>query len=263
MTVGFIGLGNMAKAMIEGMIKNKVVAPENIIASRRSESERNVSASKYGIRVTADNIQVVQEADLIVLAIKPQFYSVILEKIAPHVGTKCIVSIAPGKTIAYLHEQLGEECKIIRTMPNTPALVGEGCTGVTFEEKVPEEKRQEILTIFESFGKAYEVPESLMDVVVGVSGSSPAYVFMMIEAMADGAVHQGMPRDLAYQFAAQAVLGSAKMVLETGIHPGALKDMVCSPGGTTIEAVRTLESNGFRSAIIEAERACVEKARSL
>jgi pyrroline-5-carboxylate reductase len=263
MVVGFIGLGNMAKAMISGMIAKKVVAPENIIASRRSEAERNVSAAKFGIRVTEDNIEVVKQADLIVLAIKPQYYSQILEKIKPFVEGKCIVSIAPGKSIAYLHEMLGDSCKIIRTMPNTPALVGEGCTAVTFDEFVPLDKKEEILEIFESFGKAYEIVESLMDVVVGVSGSSPAYVFMLIEAMADGAVLHGMPRELAYQFAAQAVLGSAKMVLETGKHPGELKDMVCSPGGTTIQAVKVLENKKFRGAIIDAENACIEKAKSL
>ena len=263
MIVGFIGLGNMAKAMISGMIAKKVVAPEDIIGSRRSEAERNSCAAQFGIRVTEDNIEVVKQADLLVLAIKPQYYSQILEKIKPYVEGKCIVSIAPGKSIAFLHEMLGSNCTIIRTMPNTPALVGEGCTAVTFEEKVSVEKRGEIVHLFESFGKAYEIPESLMDVVVGVSGSSPAYVFMLIEAMADGAVLQGMPRELAYQFAAQAVLGSAKMVLETGMHPGELKDMVCSPGGTTIAAVQVLENKKFRSAIIEAENACIEKAKSL
>lgn len=263
MTVGFIGLGNMAKAMITGMIEKGVVKPEDIIASRRSEVERKNSARSFGIRVTEDNIQVVKEADVIVLAIKPQYYGMILEKIRPWVKGKSIISIAPGKTIAYLREMLGADCEIIRTMPNTPALVGEGCTALTFEETISLENKEYILNIFKSFGKAYEIPENLMDVVVGVSGSSPAYVFVLIEAMADGAVLQGMPRELAYSFAAQAVLGSAKMVIDTGKHPGELKDMVCSPGGTTIEAIKMLEEKGFRSAIIEAENICIEKAKTL
>ena len=142
-------------------------------------------------------------------------------------------------------------------------MVGEGCTGVSFSENMTEDERKLVLKVLGSFGKAMEVPESLMDVVVGVSGSSPAYVFLFIEAMADAAVADGMPRKQAYEFAAQAVYGSAKMVLETGMHPGQLKDMVCSPGGTTIEAVRVLEEKGLRSGIIEAQRACVKKSKEM
>ena len=148
-------------------------------------------------------------------------------------------------------------------MPNTPALVGEGCTGFCCYKLVSEEEQAQAAAILGSFGRAYQVPENLLDTVVGISGSSPAYVFMLIEAMADGAVAEGMPRAQAYEFAAQAVYGSAKMVLETKKHPGELKDMVCSPAGTTIEAVRVLEQSGFRSAVIEAEKACAEVSRSL
>jgi len=151
----------------------------------------------------------------------------------------------------------------VRTMPNTPAMVKEGMTGVCRNESVTDEDLAQVMAILESFGKAEVVPEHLLDVVTSVSGSSPAYVFMLIEAMADGAVADGMPRAQAYKFAAQAVLGSAKMVLETGRHPGELKDMVCSPGGTTMEAVRVLEEKGLRSAIIEAEKACVSKSRGM
>lgn len=153
--------------------------------------------------------------------------------------------------------------KIVRTMPNTPALVGEGITGVCKNELVTEEELSYICKIFSGFGKAEVLSEKLMDVVVSVSGSSPAYVFLFIEAMADAAVADGMPRAQAYKFAAQAVYGSAKMVLETGKHPGELKDMVCSPGGTTIEAVRVLEEKGFRSSVIEAMKACVKVAKEL
>ena len=155
------------------------------------------------------------------------------------------------------------DLKFVRCMPNTPALVGEGCTGVCAGEDVEAGELQQIITLLEAFGKAYVVPERLMDVVVGVSGSSPAYVFLFIEAMADEAVAAGMPRRQAYDFAAQAVLGSAKMVLETGKHPGELKDMVCSPGGTTIEAVKVLEEKGFRAAVMDAMEACIEKSSKL
>ena len=160
-------------------------------------------------------------------------------------------------------DHFGKEMKLVRCMPNTPALVGEGCTGFCTYSMVTEEEQETARKILESFGKAYPVPENLMDTVVGVSGSSPAYVFMFIEAMADEAVAEGMPRALAYEFAAQAVLGSAKMVLETGKHPGELKDMVCSPAGTTIQAVKVLEEKGFRAAVMDAMEACIEKSRNL
>lgn len=263
MKIGIIGLGNMAKAMIAGMLTKGIVEPKDIIASRRNEVERNEFAKQFGIRVTANNLEVVEEADLILLAVKPQFYSEVLFEIKEKIQGKTLLSVAPGKTIAYLHEILGENCNIIRSMPNTPALVGEGCTAVCFENHYPQMQKRIIFEILGSFGKVHEVRENLMDVVVGVSGSSPAYVFILIEAMADGAVLKGMPRELAYEFAAQAVLGSAKMVLETKKHPGELKDMVCSPGGTTIQAVQVLEEAGFRSAIMDAVDVCVEKAKSL
>jgi pyrroline-5-carboxylate reductase len=169
-----------------------------------------------------------------------------------------LISIAPGKSVDWLQEQLGRVMKVIRTMPNTPALVGEGMTGITANSEVTEEEMQEVLQIFSCIGKVEEVPESLMDAVVAVSGSSPAYLFLMLEAMADAAVQCGMPRAQAYRFAAQSMYGSAKLLEQTGKHPGELKDMVCSPAGTTIAAVAKLEEKGFRSAIIEAMRVCAE-----
>ena len=148
-------------------------------------------------------------------------------------------------------------------MPNTPALVGEGMTGVCANDLVTEEELQLVLTLLKSFGRAEVVPEYLMDTITGVSGSSPAYVFLFLEALADAAVAEGMPRKQAYEFAAQSVLGSAKMLLETGMHPGELKDMVCSPGGTTIEAVAVLEREKLRSAVIDATRACIWKSKEV
>ena len=177
--------------------------------------------------------------------------------------SQIIVTIAPGKTMEWLETKFGKQVKLIRCMPNTPALVGEGITAACSNSYVTKKELDYVVSILKGFGKCEVIPEHLMDVVVSVSGSSPAYVFMFIEAMADAAVADGMPRALAYEFAAQAVLGSAKMVLETGKHPGELKDMVCSPGGTTIEAVRVLEQKGMRSAVIEAMKACTKKAKGM
>ena len=173
------------------------------------------------------------------------------------------MTLAPGKTLEWLEEQFGKPVKIVRTMPNTPALVGEGMTAACPNQYVTQEEKEYILKILSAFGKVEVVPERLIDAVVAVSGSSPAYVFMLIEAMADAAVAEGMPRPQAYEFAAQAVYGSAKMVLETGKHPGELKDMVCSPAGTTIEAVRVLEKEGFRSSVMEAMKVCADVSRNL
>ena len=264
MRIGFIGCGNMATAMIKGILDSQKVKTEDVIASAKSEKTREKIKTELGINAARKNKEVVEFSDILFLAVKPQYYEEVIQEIKDDIReNQMIVSIAPGKTLAWLAERLGENKKIIRTMPNTPAMVKEGMMGMCRNDLVTEDEMQQVKDICESFGKAEVVPESLIDVVVGVSGSSPAYVFMFIEAMADAAVADGMPRTQAYKFAAQAVLGSAKMVLETGKHPGELKDMVCSPGGTTIEAVRVLEEKGMRSAVIEASRACVKKARDM
>lgn len=262
--IGFIGSGNMASAIMGGIVKKGIFAPDEIIASDMSAQARQKAADGLGICVTADNKEVVKEAEIVVFSIKPQFYAAVLEEVKELVREEQIVlTIAPGWTLDKIQEHLGKPHKIVRTMPNTPALVGEGITGVCHNSLVTEEDMARVMEVLNSFGRAELLSEKLLDVVVSVSGSSPAYVFMMIEAMADAAVADGMPRQQAYTFAAQAVYGSAKMVLETGKHPGELKDMVCSPGGTTIEAVGVLEKKGFRSAIFECMRACVKKARGL
>ena len=264
MKLGFIGTGNMAGAIMGGIIKKGIIPAEEIIGSDIMETGRNHVKELYGIQVTADNKEVAEKADVLVLSVKPQFYAETIQEIRESVREdQMVITIAPGKTLAWLEEQFGKKVKLVRCMPNTPALVGEGMTGVCCNEEVSDAEMQDVLKILESCGKAEMLPERLIDVVVSVSGSSPAYVFMFIEAMADAAVADGMPRAQAYRFAAQAVLGSAKMVLETGKHPGELKDMVCSPGGTTIEAVRVLEEKGMRSAVIEAMKACVKKGREM
>lgn len=264
MKLGFIGAGNMAKAMMGGILKNEILKPEEVIASDMYVPGLEQTKENLGIHVTTDNKEVAKNAEVIVLSVKPQFYAAVIDEIKEFITeSQIIVTIAPGKTLEYLAGAFGHPVKIVRTMPNTPALVGEGITGVCHNELVTKEELDYVCNILRGFGKAEVLSEKLMDVVVSVSGSSPAYVFMFIEALADGAVADGMPRAQAYEFAAQAVLGSAKMVLETGKHPGELKDMVCSPGGTTIEAVRVLEEKGFRSSVIEAMKACVKIARGL
>lgn len=265
MKIGFIGLGNMATAMIGGMLARGLVEPEDIIGSARTSETVERVQEKYKITATIDNTRVAKEADVLFLAVKPVFFPEVIEEIKDVVrGETIVVSIAAGRDLVYLQEAFGRtSLKLIRCMPNTPALVLEGCTGVCPGQWVTAGEIDKVMELLNSFGRAYVVPERLMDVVVGVSGSSPAYVFMFIEAMADAAVAGGMPRQQAYEFAAQAVLGSAKLVLETGLHPGQLKDMVCSPGGTTIQAVKVLEEKGFRAAVIDAMAACMEKSREM
>ena len=264
MKVGFIGIGNMANAMIGGILQKGILKPEDVCGSAPTQEARERTAKQYKITTTQDNRKVAAEADVLFLSVKPQVYPAVIAEIRDSLKKdQLIITIAPGKTLAWLREQFTRDLKIIRTMPNTPAMVGEGMTAACPNEFVTEADLKTGLDLLGAFGKVEVVPEKLMDVVVSVSGSSPAYVFMMIEAMADAAVADGMPRAQAYKFAAQAVYGSAKMVLETGKHPAVLKDMVCSPAGTTIEAVRVLENMGFRSSIIEAMKACTEVSKNL
>ena len=264
MKLGFIGTGNMAGAIMGGIIKNQIFRPEEIIGADISPAGRERVKETYGINVTGDNREAAEKSEVLILSVKPQYYADAIAEIKDCISEdQLIITIAPGKTLAWLEEQFGKAVKIVRTMPNTPALVGEGMTAACTNQYVTEEEKAYALKILASFGKVEIVPEHLIDAVVAVSGSSPAYIFMLIEAMADAAVAEGMPRQQAYTFASQAVLGSAKMVLETGKHPGELKDMVCSPAGTTIEAVQVLEETGFRSSVMQAMRTCAKKSRSM
>lgn len=259
--IGFIGCGNMGIAMIGGIIKGNIVSPDKITVADLNEKNLKETKEKYSINTTTDNNEVARNADILILSVKPNLYPIVINQIKDQIKDGVIVvTIAAGKDIKGTVEMFGRNVKVVRVMPNTPALVGAGMSAVCANDAVTKEELEEIINIFESFGKAEVVSEKLMDVVTAVSGSSPAYVYMFIEAMADAAVLDGMPRNQAYKFAAQAVLGAAKMVLETGMHPGALKDMVCSPGGTTIEAVATLEEKGLRTAVITAMRNCTKKS---
>ena len=264
MRVGFIGCGNMGRAMLVGMIESGKVSADQIVVFDKAVTSMKQIEDKYGVTCVENSTEVLQQADLIFLAVKPAVYELVLQEIKEIVNMqKILVSIAPGKTLSWLEEKIGKACKLIRTMPNTPALVKEGMMGVCANVSVSDTEVEEVRQLCGAFTKTELVPENLMDVVTAVSGSSPAYVFMFIEAMADAAVEGGMPRSQAYTFAAQAVLGSAKMVLDTQMHPGVLKDMVCSPGGTTIQAVRVLEEQGMRAAVMDAMKTCIDKSRNM
>lgn len=262
--LGFIGAGNMSSAMVGGVVKSGLISAEKVTVSDLYQPSLDKAKESFGVNTTKDSVEVVKNSDIVILAVKPNVYPAVLNQIKDEVdGEKIIVSIAAGKTIDSIESILGSDKKIIRVMPNTPALVGEGMSALCKNANITDEELALVKQIFESFGKAEVVGEYLIDAVIGASGSAPAYVFMFIEAIADAAVIGGMPRPQAYKFAAQAVMGSAKMVLETGKHPGELKDMVCSPAGTTIEAVRVLEEEGFRAAVIKSIVACMDKSKEM
>ncbi len=264
MKIGFIGLGNMAKAMIGGMLQKEIVQKNDIIGSAKTKATLEDMRRLYGVETRESNVAVAGEADILVLAVKPQYFQTVIEEVRDVVtGDMLVISIAAGKTLDWIEQAFHKEIKLVRCMPNTPAMVGAGCTGVCVNSRVSPEETALSLKLMESFGRASLVPESLMDAVGAVSGSSPAFVFMFLEAMADAAVAAGMPRAQACEFAAQAVYGSAKLMLESGKHPGELKDMVCSPGGTTIQGVRVLEEKGLRGAVMDALQAVVEQTRKL
>ena len=262
MKIGFIGAGNMGGAILGGIVRGDIEA-EILVFDKNPDMLVQLS-KEFGVKKAINNKEIAKNADIIFLAVKPNVLSFVLDEIKDEIRKDTlIVSIVAGKKIETIENAFGKDVKLIRVMPNTPALVGEGMSALCKNENVEKEELENILKIFRKLGCAEVVSEGMMDAVTAVSGSSPAYVFMLIEAMADAAVLGGLPRNQAYTFASQAVLGAAKMVLETKKHPGELKDMVCSPSGTTIEAVKILEQSGFRSAIIDAMGACIEKSKNM
>lgn len=265
-TVAILGIGNMGRAIAEGLGSSPDMKNADIILYNPHAHKAEVVAANLGncARIASTPGEAVQEADLVIIAVKPKIVSSLLEEIKGNLKQDAILlSVAAGVTLKQMEVAVGEDRKLVRAMPNTPAVVGAGMTSLTPNEHVSTEEISKIEELFSSFGRAEVVDEYLIDAVIGVSGSSPAYVYMFIEALADGAVASGMPRDKAYVFAAQTVMGAAKTVLETGEHPGKLKDDVCSPGGTTIAAVRALEERGFRSAVMEAVMTAAEKSREM
>ena len=262
--IGFIGAGNMAQAMIEGMLKTNLIVRENIIASAISDETIDKIKTTYQIAATNNNKEVARFSDILFLAVKPDLHSKVIAEIRNEINRDVIiVTIAAGITLADIESEFGFSIKTVRTMPNTPSLVGEGMSAICPNDRLSNKEIVEVEQIFHTFGKTERMDEKLMDAIPAISGSSPAYVYMFIEALADGGVKQGIPREQAYRLAAQSVLGAAKMVLETEIHPGVLKDNVCTPGGATIEAVSTLEKKQFRGSILAAMESCTKKVKSL
>ena len=260
--LGFIGMGNMGSAILNGV--SKLYNKDDIVFHSSTKKKMEKISEETGVKFLNNNEEVIKNSKYIILAVKPQMFESVLPQVKENVTQESVVvSLAPGVTIEQLEDMCGTK-KIVRTMPNTPAMVGEGMTGVSYnEEFFSQEEKEEIEKIFSSFGKMRVVEEKIMDAVVCASGSSPAYVFMFIEALADSVVKCGMKRSDAYEFVAQTVLGSAKLMLETNEHPGVLKDNVCSPGGTTIAAVEQLENNGFRKALFAASDACYKKCKGI
>lgn len=262
--IGFIGCGKMGQAMIAGMLKSSIVKPEQIIASAKSTQTISFIKHTLSIQAVQCNKEVASSSDLLFLAIKPNLYKQIIDEIKDHIRQDTIIiTIAAGIDIDFIENEFDREIKVARTMPNTPSLVGEGMSVISVNHRVSDEELEQIISLYNSFGNTEVVVESLMDAIPAISGSSPAYVYMFIEALADGGVMQGIPRKMAYKLAAQAVLGAAKMVLETEKHPGELKDEVCTPGGVTIEAVATLERQNFRGTVLTAMESCTTKSKFL
>jgi pyrroline-5-carboxylate reductase len=262
--IGFIGAGKMAQAMLEGIIHSNTISPINIMVSAATKKTIDHVEGKYGIQTSLNNMDVAKFADILILAVKPDLHNVVINEIREGIHSDAIiVTIAAGITLDNLEDSFGFKIKAVRSMPNTPSLVGAGMSVICANGYLNEEEVKEVEQLFQCFGKTECLDEKLMDAVPSISGSSPAYVYMFIEAMADGGVRQGIPREKAYRLAAQAVFGAAKMVLETHSHPGELKDAVCTPGGATIEAVATLEKGQFRGTIMEAMESCTNKIKKL
>lgn len=259
--VGFIGTGNMGSSLVKGAVRSGVAASEDIYIYDADGGKMRQLAEETGVVPVLGNKKLVRECDYIVIAVKPAYIGEVLEEIKDvFTASKVLISIAVGVTTKTYRTALGENIKVVRTMPNLPVLVGEGMTLVYFGNNLSDDEKKFVRDLFEGSGKVEELEERLMSEVTALTSGSPAYVFMLIEAMSDSAVQSGIPRKISYRLAAQAVLGAAKLVLETGLHPAELKDQVCSPAGTTIEAILSLEKSGFRSSIIEAMRECTKRA---
>lgn len=263
MTIGFIGAGRMAQAMSRGFISKGVVKPHKIMASDTVPQMLDC-IKEQGVRISRSNLEIVENSDLIIIAVKPHVVSPILQEVSSKVTReKLFLSIAAGVTLETLEKNLPSQTRVIRAMPNTPALVQTGATVIAPGSSVLQGDRELIQGLFRTIGICEVGTEEQLDTVTGLSGSGPAYGFLAIESLADGGVKMGLPRDLAQKLAAQTLLGAAKMVLESGKHPGQLKDEVCSPGGTTIAAIHKLEETGFRSSLITAVETATNRAKEL
>ncbi len=262
--VGFIGGGAMAGALLTGLVNSGRVTPANLYVSDISEERLNFLKESLKVNIFTDNRETARLSDVIVIALKPNVVMPVVKSIASEItANKTVISIAAGVNINSLESILGRDIPVVRVMPNTPALVGAGASAVSAGSKAERKDVDRALAIFNAVGRAVEVPESMMDAVTGLSGSGPAYMFILLEALADAGVRMGLPRDVALLLSAQTMFGSAKMALELGQHPGQLKDMVTTPGGTTIEGLFVLEGYGLRSMFMEAVEAATERSKRL
>lgn len=262
--IGFLGAGKMASALAKGIVKAGISRPEDLIASDVIEAARAAFAKEVGCKVTGRNVEVAEVADILIVAVKPDQVEGALQEVAGKLTDRhLVVSIAAGVTLARLAGALQKRARVIRVMPNTPALVGASASAFALGGVATADDAALAQRIFSAVGVAFQVKEPLLDAVTGLSGSGPAYAYAIIEALSDGGVAAGLPRDIATKLAAQTMLGAAKMVLETGQHPGALKDMVTSPGGTTIEGLHELEKGRLRGTLMNAVRAAAEKSKKL
>ncbi len=261
--IGFIGMGNMGYAILKGVLG--YISPDDIIFSCKTDKKRQDVSKETKVHYAKDNIECAANAKYIILAIKPQQYEKVLSEIKSAItNDKVLISLAPSYTIDKIKNILGGNARIVRAMPNTPALLGEAASGVSYiDSELSEDEKKEIENIFNSFGIMKKVDESLMSTVVAVSGSSPAFVYMFIDALADAGVRYGLKKSDALEMASQTVLGSAMMVLKSGESPSILKDRVCSPGGTTIEGVSVLNENAFAGIIQKACKACYDKCSNI
>lgn len=263
-TLGFIGGGNMAAALVKGLLHSKVVPPDRVIVGDVKDERLRQLRDEHGVRTTSDNLELVRGADVVVLSVKPQVIDKVLAAIGAHVRPEqLVVSVAAGVPVAAMEARLPAGARVVRAMPNTPATVDAGATAIAPGTHATEEDLDVARELFAAVGRVVTLDESLLDAVTGLSGSGPAYVMLMIEALADGGVKVGLHRDTALLLAAQTVYGSAKLLLETGEHPGRLKDMVTSPGGTAIAGLHTLESGGLRRTLIDAVEAATTRAATL
>ena len=264
MKIGFLGAGNMAGAIIQGLTKSGFMQGTELMIARRDAAQRAKLAKAYGVLEAEDNLHLVRECDVIVLAVKPFLLMPVIDEIKPYIKEKHVISIVAGWPFASLKQAFApSEPPLLRVSINTPVMVGEGASVFCEETTFSPDMLNWAKGFFGALGTVRILPERLFDAVVAASGSAVAYVYAFIEAMGDGAVRLGLPRDTAYELAAQAMVGAGKMVLETKAHPGALKDAVCSPAGSTIEAMYELEKRGFRGAVMAAMDACAEKLKKM
>jgi len=261
--VGFIGAGVMAQALLDGMLRAGAAEASRLYAADPSPARRSLFAERIGDHALADNLELVRACDVVVLSVKPDVVLLVADQIAGAVSAeKLVISIAAGVSLAMLEERLGTG-RVMRVMPNTTALVGAGASAYCPGPDATDDDAALAETMLDAVGVCVRVEEKLMDAVTGLSGSGPAYVYVAIEALSDGGVRMGLPRSIATRLAAQTVMGAAKMVLETGRHPGELKDQVTTPGGTTIEGLHMLEKAGVRRAFMDAVEAATERSRRL